>query len=106
MFGSLWLDQCNGVDLPLRERLSSSLQPSTPVTDDCTVYRAIVGSLLYVAEWTRPDISYTVSELSRFVSNPGKVHLEQAKRFFRYLFKTSALQLEYLFIAPSLSTGE
>ena len=38
---------------------------------------------------------YSVSELSRFVSNPGKVHLEQAKRVFRYLSKTSALHLEY-----------
>jgi hypothetical protein len=96
------LSNCNGVDLPLRERLSSSSQPSTPVADDCTVYRAMVGSLLYVAQWTRPDISYSVSELSRFVSNPGQVHLEQAKRVFRYLSKTSALHLEY---SPSAVPG-
>ena len=55
----------------------------------------MVGSLLYVAQWTRPDISYSVSELSRFVSNPGKDHLEQAKRVFRYLSKTSSLHLEF-----------
>ncbi len=62
----------------------------------------MVGSLLYVAQGTRPDISYSVSELSCFVSNPGKVHLEQAKRFFRYLSKTSALHLEY---SPSAVPG-
>ena len=96
------LSSCNGVDLPLRERLSSSSQPSTPVPENCTVYRAMVGSLLYVAQWTRPDISYSVSELSRFVSNPGNVHLEQAKRVFRYLSKTASLHLEY---SPSAVPG-
>jgi hypothetical protein len=73
----------------------SLLQPSTPVAGDCTVCRAIVGSLLYVGQWTRPDISYSVSELSCFVSNPRKVHLEQAKWGFRYLSTTSVLHLEY-----------
>jgi hypothetical protein len=53
------------------------------------------GSLLYVAQWIRPDISFSVSELSRFVFNPGKVHLEKAKRVLRYLSKTPALHLEY-----------
>ncbi len=66
------LSNCNGVDLPLRERLSSSSQPSTPVADDLTVYRATVGSLLYVAQWTRPAISYSVSELSRWFPMLGK----------------------------------
>ncbi len=95
------LSNCNGVDLPLRERRSSSLQPSTPVADDCTVHRAMVGSLLYVAQWTRPAISYSVSALSSFVSNPGQVHLEQAKWVFRYLSKTSAQHLEYSISAVS-----
>ena len=89
------MSDCHGVDLPLRERLTNSSQPSTPIPDDCSVYRAMVGSLLYVAQWTRPDISFSVSELSRFVSNPGKVHLEQAKRVFRYLKQTLSLHLEF-----------
>ena len=62
----------------------------------------MIGSLLYVAQLTRPDINYSVSELSHFVSNPGKVHLEQAKRGFRYLAKTSSLLLEY---SPSAVLG-
>jgi hypothetical protein len=89
------MSDCHGVDLPLRERLTNSSQPSTLFPDDCSVYRAMVGSLLYVAQWTRPDISFSVSELSRFVSNPGKVHLEQAKRVFRYLKQTLSLHLEF-----------
>jgi hypothetical protein len=29
---------------------------------------------MYLASATRPDISFAVSKLSRFVSNPGDVH--------------------------------
>ena len=57
------------------------------------VYRGMVGSLLYLASWTGPGIAFAVSELSRFVSNPGKPHLEAAKRVFRYLKKRACLPL-------------
>ncbi len=91
------LSDCNGVDLPLRERLSASSQPSTPLPDDCTVYHAMVlhngQDLISITQ----SLSYLV-----FVSNTGKVHLEQAKRDFRYLAKTSLLHLEY---SPSAVPG-
>jgi hypothetical protein len=37
-------------------------------------YSQIIGSLMYLASATRPDISFAVSKLSRFVSNPGDDH--------------------------------
>jgi hypothetical protein len=46
-------------------------------------YSQIVGSLMYLAGATRPDISFVVSKLSRFMSNPGTDHwhaLESACR--------------------------
>ena len=55
----------------------------------------MIGSLLYVANWTRPDISFAVSELSRMLSNPGQKHLTAAKRVFRYLKGTITLTLQY-----------
>ena len=55
----------------------------------------MVGSLLYIASWTRVDIAYAVSELSRFVANPGKSHLEAAKGVFRYLKSTMDFAIEY-----------
>ena len=36
-------------------------------------YSQIIGSLMYLASATRPDISFAVSKLSWFVSNPGEM---------------------------------
>jgi hypothetical protein len=38
-------------------------------------YSQIIGSLMYLTNATRPDISYVVSKLSRFVKNPRDTHL-------------------------------
>ena len=37
-------------------------------------YYQIIGYLMYLPGATRPDISYAVSKLSRFTSNPGDDH--------------------------------
>ena len=58
-------------------------------------YRTMVGSLLYLACWTRPDISYAVSELSRFVSAPCAKHMEAAKHLIRYIRQTKDLSLQF-----------
>jgi hypothetical protein len=43
-------------------------------------YREIIGSLLYIARCTRPDIAFAVNVLSRFSTNPGRPHWTAAKR--------------------------
>jgi hypothetical protein len=37
-------------------------------------YSQMIGSLMYLASVTRPDISFAMSKLSRFTSNPGDDH--------------------------------
>jgi hypothetical protein len=51
-------------------------------------YAQLVGSLMYAAVATRPDIAYAVSTLARFMSNPAVVHWEAAKRVLRYMIGT------------------
>ena len=41
-----------------------------------TLYQQKVGSLLFAAIATRPDIAFAVSRLSRFNQRPGKIHHE------------------------------
>lgn len=47
-------------------------------------YRELVGSLIYLANATRPDIAYVANVLSRFYSNPQKKHWIAAKRVIRF----------------------
>ena len=46
-------------------------------------YSSIVGSLMYAMICTRPDISYAVGVVSRYMSNPGKKHWEAMKSVMR-----------------------
>ncbi|GKU85719.1 hypothetical protein SLEP1_g345 [Rubroshorea leprosula] len=48
-------------------------------------YYSAVGSLMYAMVCTRPDIAHAVGVVSRFLSDPGKIHWEAAKWIFRYL---------------------
>jgi hypothetical protein len=66
---------------------------STPV--DSTTYQSLIGSLLYAAMATRPDIAHAVGVLSRFNSAPNEAHMTAAKRVCRYLKGTNDLKLVY-----------
>ena len=55
----------------------------------------MVGSLLYAAMATRPDIAQAVSAVSKFNANPNVAHLTAVKRIFRYLKGTVNLALKY-----------
>jgi len=58
-------------------------------------YREAVGSLMYAAVATRPDITFAISTLSQFLENPGHVHWEAIKRIFQYLASTKTHALTY-----------
>ena len=58
-------------------------------------YREAVGALMYAMLGTRPDISFAVTMVSKFSSNPGLTHWEAVKRIYRYLLGTKTLRLLY-----------
>ena len=51
-------------------------------------YAEAIGSLIYLSTCTRPDISYAIGILSRYMGKPTKAHWEGVKRVFRYLKHT------------------
>lgn len=61
-------------------------------------YREAVGSLLYLAIATRPDIAYAVGQVSKYGQNPGLAHWRAVMRIFKYLRGTSDYALRF---APS-----
>ena len=62
---------------------------------DKSLYQSLVGSLLYAAVATRPDIGQSVSAVSKYSSDPTMAHLTAAKRVLRYLKGTMDLGLTY-----------
>ena len=58
-------------------------------------YRRLIGILVYLATCTRPDIAYAVSELGRFLENPGLKHWQAAKMVLRYLKGTTTLGITF-----------
>jgi hypothetical protein len=58
-------------------------------------YLELVGSLLYAALATRPDITHAVNEVCRFMSAHGQQHWNAAKRILRYLTGTAKAELHY-----------
>jgi hypothetical protein len=51
-------------------------------------FTELVGSLLYLAACTRPDISQAVGVLSRYMAHPTEQHWNIAKDVLRYLLNT------------------
>nr|KAE8936552.1 hypothetical protein PF009_g13517 [Phytophthora fragariae] len=58
-------------------------------------YRSLVGSLMYLACGTRPEISVAVAKLSRFLENPGEKHWDAGIKVVRYLLKTKDVGIVY-----------
>ena len=77
---------CNAVQVPMEARLKLSKESSNPPVDP-TFYRSIVGSLRYLVH-TRPDISFAVGYVSRFMANPTTEHLSVVKHLLRYVAGT------------------
>ena len=87
------------VPTPMLSRLSAVNSGEKLDSEAHELYRTIVGSLLYLACWSRPDIAFAISDLSRFisalVSAPCQTRMIAAKHLLRYLNGTKKLGLVY-----------
>jgi hypothetical protein len=62
---------------------------------EITRYQSIIGSLLYLMIDTHPDISYAVTHLSQFTTNPSEDHYKAVLHICRYLAGTQDYKLVY-----------
>ncbi|WVZ49078.1 LOW QUALITY PROTEIN: hypothetical protein U9M48_000459 [Paspalum notatum var. saurae] len=79
-------------------KLSSSQCPSTDSDFEYMSripYSSAVGSLMYAMVCSRPDLSYAMSLVSRYMANPGKEHWNAVKWILRYLRGTSDACLQF-----------
>lgn len=88
---------------PAQTPLPSAKTSLMPIRDDeeplspkeHTMYRAIVGGLMYLAVSTRPDLAFSVSTLARQMHAPTDRHMRNAKRTLRYINGTADLGILY-----------
>lgn len=78
------------VSVPMDTSLDLSSNNGTPLLDDADKanYGKLVGSLIYLSMSCRPDIAYSASVLSRYLSKPTKNHWLAAIKVLRYLGST------------------
>ena len=84
---------CKPIDTPIPGGWRKEDATSTEVVD-ATVYRQLVGSLMYLVN-TRPDICYTVNQLSQAMVKPTKLFWKAGKHVLCYLIGTSGYGLWY-----------
>ena len=60
-----------------------------------TQYAEIIGSLLHLMKFSRPDIVYVVGRLSRYAHSPNQDHWDAITRLLRYLRGTMDYGIEY-----------
>ncbi|KAG8496414.1 hypothetical protein CXB51_007522 [Gossypium anomalum] len=79
-------------------RLSSALSPQSDDEIEYmshVPYSSAVGSLMYAMVCSRPDLSYAVSAVSRYMANPGKEHWKAVQWILRYLRGTTDVCLQF-----------
>ena len=77
------MENCNSVCNPIVPGSKLDLDDGGELVDE-TFYKQIIGSLMYITI-TRPDLQFSASLLSRYMSKPTTLHLQAAKRVLRYL---------------------
>ena len=68
--------------------------PALNTTKHAT-YRSLIGGLLWLSVWTRPDIAFTVNLLSRVLQHPTEHHLTMAYHVLGYLNRTKQFGIRY-----------
>lgn len=78
---------------PLRSPMATNAKlhkGDRPDFDDPSLYRQVVGALQYLT-LTRPDISFEVNKVYRFMHNPSLNQWAVVKRILRYLQHTTSM---------------
>lgn len=90
-------EQCNPASTPIEQGMitkKTDFKNDEPLPANNN-YREAIGSLLYLATITRPDISFAVNYLSRFSNKPMKSHQAMVKRVFQYLRGTATAGIHF-----------
>ena len=104
---SIWIDQeayiknalkrfglqdANNTKTPLPAALHLEKYEGQATTE---IFQQMIGTLIYAAIGTRPDIAFSATQLSQFNNNPSDLHIKHTKHVLRYLRGTKELHMKY-----------
>jgi hypothetical protein len=89
------MDTCKPTSTPAQPGLKLEKEGVGDPSAAAAPYMSAVGSLLYASTGTRPDITYAVGAVSRYMANPKQSHWTAVKRIFRYLRGTSSYGITF-----------
>lgn len=87
------MEDCNSVAIPADPNLVLHEVKPEKVCD--FPYREAIGSLMYLAIATRPDICFAVNYASRHMEKPAQIHVNAVKRILRYIRGTIGYGISY-----------
>lgn len=75
----------------------ATLLPNEEKSDEVVnvPYREAIGSLMFLAIVSRPNIAFAVNAASRFTNNHNESHRRAVKRIIAYINGTVKLGIEY-----------
>lgn len=92
------LENSKPVKIPMQPNIKLEKEPSISGEAEKVeekYYQEIIGSLLYLSLYSRPDITCAVNMLSQFSKDPRKQHLNAAYYIIKYLNFTKNAVLKY-----------
>jgi hypothetical protein len=84
---------CKFAPTPFLSRFKLEDGRETPLVEN-TLYIQLVGSLLYLTH-SRPDLSYAICVVFRFMQEPHELHCKASKRIVRYIHGTITFGIHY-----------
>lgn len=68
------LQEANGSPSLIAPGMKLDIQDDDQPCDDVKEYQSIIGSLMYIAGCTRPDIQFVANQLGKYMSRPMEKH--------------------------------
>ncbi|CAI7848007.1 unnamed protein product [Closterium sp. NIES-53] len=91
--------------LPAEFKLVKAAEDEGVEAEEQQQFQSLVGSLLYPAVHTRPDISFSIGQLARVVQNPSDEQVNAAERVVKYLNSHQSIGVEYCISAQVKQKG-
>lgn len=90
------MENCKTVNTPMESKVNADKVLNSDINLSNLPYQNLIGSLMYLAVLTRPDIAFAVNYLSQFNNNYSEYNWHCAKRILRYLKCTKHYKLKFV----------